>query len=410
MKVGYFVGHFPYKDLLNHPESCHYTTRYNHDGGVAAAFDLAMSVADRGHEISVFTTSITCANETEQNGNITVHRYGTTFKFETVNVSLSLLRKPFEHKVDLVHVHSVNPVAELAALRYVRKRRVPLVVTYHGDPQESFGALARRAAVKLYIEFLLDKVLSSADIIVSPSRIFLNSSRFLGKYEGKIVIVPNGIVLRDFTIPYLKEECKQIVGLEGNIILFVGRLDRRKGPEVLVKAFVEVLRDVPRAKLVIVGTGPLRATLARFSKSLGIDDRVRFAGFIEDGYKPFYYRSADVFVLPSVMSSEIFGIVNLEAMASGTPIIASNIGGIPDVVEDGKEGLLVPPNDPSALARAITGLLMNEELRNRMSQQALRKVGRFSWGKIAEKTEMIYKQLIDRSVDTSRSVVDNVCE
>lgn len=394
MKIGYFVGHFPYTNLLNNPDKYQYIKRYNHDGGVAAAYNLTINMEKRGHEIKVFTTSITSVDSVEKHENIKVYRYGTNLKFETVNVSFNLLKKPLKYEVDIAHVHSVNPIAELAALKYAKSKGIPVIVTYHGDPQESFGGLARRVAVNFYIKFLLNKILSDANIIISPSKYFLGNSRFLNKYKDKIVIIPNGVNISDFSVPYAKEECKRIVRLEGNIILFVGRLDQRKGPEVLIKAFVKVVKHIPNAKLVFVGAGPLKAKLDNLSKSLSVNNRVKFAGFIKDYEKPLYYKSADIFVLPSIMNSEIFGIVNLEAMASGTPIIASNIGGIPDVVEDGKEGLLFPPNDPKALAKAIIRLLTDQELRDKISEQASKKVKNFSWEKIAEKTEKIYKQVL----------------
>lgn len=115
-------------------------------------------------------------------------------------------------------------------------------------------------------------------------------------------------------------------------------------------------------------------------------------GFVEDGLKPLYYKAADVFILPSTMNTESFGIVNLEAMACGVPIVASNIGGIPDIVKDGENGLLVQPKNTEALANAIIYLLENEDMKKKLGLNGKMKVKNYSWEKIAEKTEAIYVQ------------------
>jgi Glycosyltransferase len=108
-----------------------------------------------------------------------------------------------------------------------------------------------------------------------------------------------------------------------------------------------------------------------------------------------YYKAADVFCLPSTMSTESFGIVNLEAMACGVPIVASKIGGIPDVVKDGENGLLVPPWDSEALADVIIYLLENEDIREKMGNIGREKVEGYSWARIAEETEKVYKEVLE---------------
>jgi len=257
----------------------------------------------------------------------------------------------------------------LSALRYAQKKKRPLVVTYHGDAQANWGSMARRASVAVYNRFILDKVLSYARVIISPSEHFVGQSRFLRKYRDKVVVIPNGIALSDFDLPYSKKQSRRKLALPDgeNIILFVGALSPYKGPGILLSALPEILTSVPNAILILVGDGPLKETLERETKKLGLDGRVLFPGFVESTYqKALFYYSADVFVLPSTTTQESFGIVNLEAMACGLPIVASRIGGIPSVVKDGECGLLVPAKDPPALAEAVIRLLQNEGLRSRM--------------------------------------------
>ena len=157
---------------------------------------------------------------------------------------------------------------------------------------------------------------------------------------------------------------------------------------------LKILENIPNSKLVFVGSGPMREGLEKQSKKLSVEKYVIFAGFVEEGLKPLYYRATDIFVLPSIMNTESFGIVNLEAMACGVSIVASKIGGIPDVVKDMENGLLVPPKDSNALADAIIYLLENENVRERMGRNGRKKIKNYSWERIAEETEEIYKELI----------------
>jgi len=126
---------------------------------------------------------------------------------------------------------------------------------------------------------------------------------------------------------------------------------------------------------------------------LKISERVKFTGFVHKSEKVLYYKSADVLVLPSLY--EVFGIVNLEAMACNVPIVASKIGGIPDVVKDGENGLLVPPRDSEALADAIIYLLKNKDIRERMGENGRKLVEeKYTWKKVAEETDKLYLSLM----------------
>ena len=395
MKIGYFVGHFPYKDFFDNIAK--YTKRYSYDGGINVAYNLALSMAKRGHEINIFTTSIDFRDATERYNNISIYRYGTNFRIASGNFSFNLFLKPIRHKVDIIHTHVGNPIADLAGYAYMKRNKdKPFIITYHGDGQEGIGGFIRNLSVSFYNRFLAEKVLSQADVIISPSEYYINESRFLGKYMDKIVVIPNGINVEDFDISYSKEECRVGLGLpiDENIILFVGSLTPYKGPDVLVKAMPIVVKEVPNTKLVFVGSGRMRDELEELSKKLGVEKHVKFAGFIEESLKPLYYKAADVFCLPSTMSTESFGIVNLEAMACGVPIVASKIGGVPDVVKDGENGLLVPPRDSEALADAIIYLLANGNIREKMGKNGRRKVKDYSWDKIADEVEKLYELML----------------
>jgi len=384
MRIGYFVTKFPYKQQFE---------SYLYGGSSLVAYYLAIEMKKRGHETYVFTTSAVSKDSIEKDGNITIYRYGTNFKILTSNISLGMFRKPVEHNVDVVHIHFDIPPGPMAGLRYVKKKKVPLIVTYHGDWEAGYGGLIRRIGVVFHNKYLVDKLLSYADVIISPSQYYIGRSRFLRRYKDKIVVIPNGINLDGFGTPYSKEEYKEKLRLpvDEKVILFVGNLSPYKGPDILVRAISKVIKHVPDAKLIFVGKGVMKKELEMLSKNLGIKENVRFTGFIDDNLKLFYYKAADVFCLPSMMRTECYPLVILEAMACNLPIVASNIGGIPDAVKNGENGLLVSPKDPEALSDAIIYLLENEEVRERMGRNGRKKVERYSWEKIAEETEKIYK-------------------
>jgi len=396
MNIGYFVGHFPYKDFGNIDE---YTKRYHHDGGINVAYNLALNMAKRGHEINVFTTSIDFRDSIERYDNITIYRYGTNFRIASGNFSFNLFLKPIRHKVDILHTHVGNPIADLAGYAYVkRNKNMPFIITYHGDGQKDIGSFIRNTSVFFYNKYLLDKVLSRADIIISPSEYYIDESRFLGKYRDKIVVIPNGINIWDFGIPHSKEECREKLGLsiDKNVILFVGNLTPYKGPDVLVEAMPIIINKIPNTDLVFVGSGRMRTELEELSKKLGVKKCVKFAGFVEEGLKPLYYKAADVFCLPSTLNTEVFPMVLLEASASGLPMVVSDLNTFKCIIEDGYNGLFTKRGNKNSLADAIIYLLENEEVRKEMGRNARKKVKNYSWERIAEMTEEVYKSLIEQ--------------
>ncbi|MDH5459950.1 MAG: glycosyltransferase family 4 protein [Candidatus Bathyarchaeota archaeon] len=395
VKLGYFVSHFPY----NLSYDANYFKRYTHGGAETAAYHLSLEMAKKGHKVTVFSTSINAKNSFENYNNMNVYRFATPIRIGRGNFSLGIFIGPIQHDVDLVHAHISTPPADLAGLLDSKIRKIPLVVTYHGDAIESYGTLIRRAIVSFHNNYVLGKILSHARVIICPSRNFAQESRFLGEYADKIVIIPNGVDATKFEIPYSKEECREKLNLpfDEEIILFVGNLIEYKGINVLLRSMLMVVRKVRKTRLVIVGDGKIRRDLENLSVQLGLSKYVNFVGFADENLKPLYYRAADIFVLPSTMRTESFGLVNLEAMACGLPIVASNIGGIPDVVKDYENGLLVPPKDVEALANSVVCLLEDAELRHAMSERGKMSIKSYSWRNNADSTERVYEEILEKN-------------
>jgi len=393
MKIGYFITHFPYKNRFTDKN---YLKRYTHAGTEEVAYNLAVNMTKRGHEVSIFTTSIDSKDAVEKYENMDIYRYGTNFRIETGNISFNLFRKPLKYQVDVVHAHLSIPIGVLAALRYTKKKKIPFIVTYHGDAEENYGGFIRRMGISFYNKYLLDKVLSRADIIISPSEHYIDESRFLGEYRDKIVAIPNGINVEDFDIPLSKEECRRRLGLpaDKNIILFVGNLTPYKGPDVLVKAMQKIVKEVSDTELIFVGIGKMRDELGKLAEKIGIKNHLKFVGFVEESMKPLYYKAADVFCLPSVMKSEVFPIVLLEASAAGLPMVVSHLNTFKCIIEEGYNGLFTKRGDEKSLAEAIVYLLENEDVREKMGQNGRRRVEDYSWERIAEMTEKVYMEII----------------
>ncbi|RLF42750.1 MAG: glycosyltransferase family 1 protein, partial [Thermoplasmata archaeon] len=179
-----------------------------------------------------------------------------------------------------------------------------------------------------------------------------------------VIVIPNGVDTYKFRNIDKRMARKQMSFGDEPFFLYVGRLVSKKGLFTLLLAFKSVLKEVPEAKLRFAGKGKLKTVLSSFAKALGIDENVEFLGYVQDNLLNPLFSSADIFVLPSAFG-ESFGIVILEAMASGTPVIGTKVGGIEEILSNGN-GILVPPSDPSALADAMLSLLNDSDLQKKL--------------------------------------------
>jgi len=287
-------------------------------------------------------------------------------------------------EADIIHLHWPNPTAVLSYLASKCPGR--LVITYHSDVtrQRLLGAL-----FEPFLHSLLRR--SSAILITSPN--YLESSPILAHYRERCHLIPLGIDLNQFN----EVDPAQVAALRNTygdrLILSVGRMVYYKGFEYLIRAMSQV-----RGKLLIIGDGPLRAQLQKLTADLELTDRVFLSGEVPGTLAP-YYQASDVFALASVARSEAFGIVQVEAMASGIPVVNTRIdSGVPFVSLDGQTGFTVPPRDPSALAVALNRLLDDQALRRSLGDAArLRARQEFSLEMMAARTLAVYSAVMDRN-------------
>lgn len=287
--------------------------------------------------------------------------------------------------VDVVHAHAgediaVLPFARIAALRH----RCPLVVTLHSSQRHTvrkrslsgtvgrlFGSLAER-----WIAGIADAV-----IVLTPS-----AARLLrqdGIPADRVHVIPSGFAPDLFSV----EEEDPFPDLPRPRVAYVGRLSEQKGVDVLLGAFA---RCREAASLLVVGDGPHRTKLQRRARGLRRD--VRFTGFLPHADIPAVLRHVDVLVLPSLY--EELGSVLVEAMAVGLPVVASRVGGIPDLVRDGVNGLLAEPADPDAFAQAIDRVLADPGTAARLEAAARATARAYTWPVLARRVAEVYRQAI----------------
>jgi len=301
-------------------------------------------------------------------------------------------------------VHANFFMSALVAMGVKKELDIPFVVTFHalGHVRRIHQAEKDKfPEERLTIE---EQAVQEADYIIAECP--QDKDDLINYYnapKNKITIIPCGFSSTEF-YPMDKEVARKIAGLpqKEHIILQLGRMVPRKGVDNVIRALGKLKGTKKPVKLVIVGgeceelveeTCPEYARLMNIAREYKIEASVIFAGRKNRDQLKFYYNAADVFI--TTPWYEPFGITPLEAMACGTPVIGSNVGGIKYSVADGETGLLVPAEEPEALAQKITQLVNNEDVLNRMSSNAIKRVNTyFTWARVAEQVETLYKSLM----------------
>lgn len=286
--------------------------------------------------------------------------------------SAVLVRRAVERfRPDVIHAH--EPLTPSTAMFAMRSGAAPVVATFHSG--------AGRSRLFDISAPLLRRVASAIDIRIAVSQAAAEfAQRRLG---GVFRIVPNGTDIERF-------ETAEPAGLpRGRRLLFVGRLHRRKGFRTAVAVFGALADRFPDLSMVVAGDGEERDAVESLPESHR--DRLVLLGHVENRDIPPYYAACDVFLAPSI-GGESFGIVLVEAMAAGLPVVASDIPGYREVVRDGRDGLLVPPGDPGAFVEQVARILEDEALAGRLRESGRARARGFSWDRVATDLEAIYEE------------------
>ena len=348
-------------------------------GGMETHLQALCEQLQRSVDVRVIVASDDRWTTDELVDGIRVTRAGTAFHITTVPVCPGMAREIRKTPADLVHIHWPNPAALLSYLLSGHRGR--LIVTYHSD-------IVRQRVWRRLFQPILSRALSRSAAIIATSAIYVETSPVLSDYRHRCHVIPFGVDLARFDCCD-RDEVDRIRRRYGpQIVVSVGRLIYYKGFEYLIDAMTEV-----GGRLLVIGDGPLRPRLERQAIVRNIKDRVVFLGEVRDIVP--YYHAADVFVLPSVARSEAFGIVQLEAMACGKPVVNTRLdSGVPFVSPHGVTGLTVPPAKSGALADAVNLLLGNAQRRTEFGNAGRRRVEEeFSLELMVRRTLDIYDEV-----------------
>lgn len=362
-----------------------------HLGGIEVSLERLATALARRPEMDV---RVLVANEakndlTETIDGVEILRVGRLFAYASTPIAPGMtdgIRNEATRPAgtDLFHLHFPYPWGEVAWMRAAT--RLPSVVTYHSDIVRQKRMLA---AYRPFLERFLDRI----DLVIASAPPMVEHSPFLSRVAEKCRFVPFGIPVERFDATPENVARAEAFRAEHErpVVLFVGRLIYYKGADVLVRAMRHVDAD-----LVIIGRGPLEGELRELAVAQGVNRRVTWIPGASDEDLAAWYRAAAVLCLPSVAPSEAYGLVQLEAHASGTPVVSTNLPtAVPWVNQDGVTGLVVPVGDAEALGSALSKLVSDEGLRSLLGAQAEERARReFTVERMVDRTIEVYEELL----------------
>jgi len=366
-------------------------------GSEMYAYELANALGDAGHEVDVYTQSVTKEDRpVSLSPRVSVericHARNYLVTFETLYYSLKTRLEIDLQKYDVIH-GTLMPASTIA-LSLRLGNETPIVVTSHGTsigetcshtPEIPTDYLLRYFFHPMNV--VLDSIAGrTADHIIAISK---NTKKQLDETyrfdSNKLSLIPHGVDTDRF---YPRKESHEAVSPNKTSFLFVGRLASRKGVSRVIKALTMFRGE--KVELLVAGSGRHKERLKRLAGIQGVSNRVRFLGYVPDDELPQLYSSADVFVFPS--RYEGFGLVFLEAMACGTPVIGTPVGGVPDVIENGETGFVID-EEINSLSERLRYCHENPKRVQEMSNSARQKAKNMDWSRVAAKVETVYEQV-----------------
>jgi glycogen(starch) synthase len=374
-------------------------------GGISPhVYFLSKSLAKNGVKVYVVTCDFPGAPAHEVIDSVEVYRvdsyrtpapdFATWVYLMNLNMQkeAAALAGRLADKIDVFHAHDWLVATAGIGLKHVFRK--PLLVTMHSTE------VGRREGIHTGTEKMIHETEAwltyEAWKVICCSEYMISHVKWaFGLPSDKLVMVPNGVntqVYENVGKQDLESFRSKFALPEERIVLFVGRLVYEKGAHVLINAAPKVLEKTD-AKFVIVGSGYMKEQLSNIVRSMGLTHKVLFTGFLDDETLLRLQKCADVSVVPSLF--EPFGIVALEAMAAKSPVVVADTGGLAEIVEHDTTGVKVYPNNPDSLAWGITKILLDENYRNLIRENAYKKVReKYDWDKIAQQTKRIYEGVL----------------
>jgi glycosyltransferase involved in cell wall biosynthesis len=374
-------------------------------GGISPhVYFLSKSLAKNGVKVYVVTCDFPGARAHETIEGVEVYRvdsyknpspdFATWVYLMNINMQkeAAALTAKLGDKIDVFHAHDWLVADAGIGLKHVFRK--PLLVTMHSTEvgrREGTHTTTEKMIheTEAWLTYEAWKVICCSDYMVSHVK------WAFGLPNDKLVMVPNGVnwhIYEQIENQDLKIFRSKYALPQEKLVLFVGRLVYEKGAHVLINAIPKILEKA-NTKFIIVGSGYMKEQLSIIVKSMGLEHKVLFTGFVDDETLLRLQRCADVSVVPSLF--EPFGIVALEAMAAKSPVIVSDTGGLSEIVDHDLNGIKVYPNNPDSLAWGINRVLLDENFRNRIRENAYKKVQeKYDWDKIAQQTKRIYEGVL----------------
>jgi len=348
----------------------------------------AKSLALNGIDIFIFSLNKYVVNDYKNIKNIEIycldeditHNEGALSKVKYLKALPKLKSVIDEYKPDILHAHYATSYGLLGALSGFH----PFILSVWG--LDIFSFPKKSFLHKLILKYNLskaDKILSTSQVMAKETKLYTNKD---------IEVTPFGIDMEQFKPMNTKEE---LFDKDDIVIGTVKTLEEKYGIEYLIKAFkilIDKYKDLS-LKLLIVGGGSLDNSLKDLVKKLKIENKTIFVGKVPFNEVPKYQNILDIAVFPSIENSESFGVAVIEASACEKPVIVSNVGGLPEVVENGISGFVVPPKNEKALAQTIEELILHEDMRNKMGQEGRKRVNKlYNWEDNVKQMIKIYKE------------------
>ncbi|MBN1785137.1 MAG: glycosyltransferase family 4 protein [Candidatus Bathyarchaeota archaeon] len=369
-----------------------------HKGGIEqVSFEQSRRLTEMGYQIDVLTSKFEGRNTNPIKG-IKIYHYPSLNVAKRFGVPYPIISfkayKIFTKIIgncDLVHAHGHVYMASYLAGRVAKKLKKPFIVTQHNTfiDYRSFLNIVE----ELNDQIIGKSILKNADKITTVSKETMKYVLRLGADKIKTQVIYNGVDIDTFR-PENKQESRTKLGLpkDRKIVLSVRRLVYKNGLGTLIESVPKITQQHPNVLFILAGKGPSRKLIQDRIKELGISQNITLAGFVPDELLPVYYNAADIFMLPSA-SGEGLPLVLLEAMACGLPVIATAVGGTPEILKHKKNGILVPPINPEAMAKATTKLLSETKLGKKISKEARRNIkDKYTWEENVRQLQAIYKE------------------
>jgi len=370
-------------------------------GGIARhCFGLSKALVKKNYDVHVVTLEFPGAPVFEEIEGVKVHRVKIelghpnfitwTFIFNHFMEKLvAILNREIEF--DVIHIHDWLTAPVGIASKYYSNK--PLISTVHSIE------IGRAQGLNSPDSLLIDGLewwmtYEAAKVISCSSSMKWELENHFHLPSEKIIVIPNAVDISKYERKVDREAVKRRYGIEPHekVVLFIGRLVPQKGVEYLLRAIPLILQRYRDVKFVIAGDGWSKDYLEEEARSTGSQDKIRFLGFISDSELTELTISSDVLVVPSVY--EPFGIVALEGMAAGVPVVAANVGGLAEIIEHDRTGVLVYPRNPESIAWGVSRVLLDSGYARWLVQNARRKVQEeYSWEAIAQRTIEVYEEV-----------------